>query len=291
MTRQRTVSLERKTLACIWFLGNTETYRSVADRFGVSKGTLHLYISRFSDVIQKHSILKTLISWPVLENELISISNKFQERAGFPNVVGAVDGTYIPITGPTTFRDSYICRKGFPAIQLQAVCDSSLKFQDVFCAYPGSVHDARVYRNSPLFEEVQNLPAKFHLLGDSAYPLSNYLITPFRDNGHLTGFEKMFNSAHSSTRVEIERAFGLLKGKFRKLKLLDMTNVEAIPGVVVTCCALHNFILKNEHIIEDDIELFEYDRNDACANEVCPVRNIESVSGIEKRLEIMNSLL
>ena len=48
---------------------------------------------------------------------------------------------------------------------------------------------------------------------------------------------------------------------------------------------------KNEHIIEDDIELFEYDRNDACANEVCPVRNIESVSGIEKRLEIMNSLL
>lgn len=155
MTRLRTVSLERKTLACIWFLGNTETYRSVADRFGVSKGTLHLYISRFSDVIQKHSILKTLISWPVLENELISISNKFQERAGFPNVVGAVDGTYIPITGPTTFRDSYICRKGFPAIQLQAVCDSSLKFQDVFCAYPRSVHDARVYRNIPLFEEVQ----------------------------------------------------------------------------------------------------------------------------------------
>ena len=32
---------------------------------------------------------------------------------------------------------------------------------------------------------------------------------------------------------------------------------------------------KNEHIIEDDIELFEYDRNDACANEVCPVRNIK----------------
>ena len=81
----------------------------------------------------------------------------FQERAGFPNVGGAVDGTYIPITGTTTFRDSFICRKGFPAIQLHAVCHSSLKFQDVFCAYPGSVHDARVYRNSPLFEEVQEL--------------------------------------------------------------------------------------------------------------------------------------
>ena len=69
-----------------------------------------------------------------------------------------------------------------------------------------------------------------------------------------------------------------------------MTNVEAIPGVFVTCCALHNFI-KKMSISLKMTELFEYDRNDACANEVCPVRNIESVSGIEKRLEIMNSLL
>lgn len=132
MLLTKTVSLERRTLACIWYLGNTETFRSVSDRFGVSKGTLHHYLSKFTEVMQRHQILKNLISWPNSDEEYSQISEKFSARAGFPNVVGALDGTYIPISGPTTFRDSYICRKGFPAMHLQAVCDSSLRFLDVY---------------------------------------------------------------------------------------------------------------------------------------------------------------
>lgn len=288
----KTVSLERRTLACIWYLGNTETFRSVADRFGVSKGTLHLYLSKFTEVMQRHQILKNLISWPISDVEYTQISEKFFERAGFPNVGGALDGTYIPIRGPTTFRDSYICRKGFPAMHLQAVCDSSLRFLDVFCGYPGSVHDSRVFRNSLLHDALQNLPGKYHLLGDSAYPLSNMLLTPFRDNGHLTSEQKKFNAAHSSTRVDIERSFGLLKGKLRKLKFLDMRKVEAIPGVVVTCCVLHNFILMNESFDEDMVE-FERDENvNESGSETSEIseRSAENLSGIEKRQKIMNLL-
>lgn len=179
MLLTKTVSLERRTLACIWYLGNTETFRSVSDRFGVSKDTLHYYLSKFTEVMQRHQILKNLISWPNSDEEYSKISEKFSARAGFPNVVGALDGTYIPISGPTTFRDSYICRKGFPAMHLQAVCDSSLRFLDVYCGYPGSVHDSRVYRNSPLHDALQNLPGKYNLLGDSAYPLSKMLLPHF----------------------------------------------------------------------------------------------------------------
>lgn len=135
--------------------------------------------------MQRHHILKNLISRPISDVECTQISTKNSERAGFPNVVRALDGTYIPISGPTTFRDSYICRKGFPAIHLQAVCDSSLRFLDVFCGYPGSV-----FRISPFHDALQNLPGKYHLLGDSAYPLSSMLLTPFRDNGHLTSEQK-----------------------------------------------------------------------------------------------------
>ena len=73
----------------------------------------------------------------------------------------------------------------------------------MFYAYSGSVHDARVYRNKSHYEVVQDLPSKFHLLGDSAYPMFRNLMTPFRDNGHLTLEEKRYNSAHNSTRVDI----------------------------------------------------------------------------------------
>lgn len=176
-----------------------------------------------------------MIRWPEVQ-EYPKIAEKFAERVGFPGVIGAVDGTYIPIPGPREYRDSYICRKGMPAFHLQAVCDSSMKFLDVYCAYPGSVHDSRVFRNSPLNTRLQNQAVnEYHLLGDSAYALKPFLLVPFRDNGHLTLEQKKFNAAHSSTRVDIERSFGLLKGKFRKLKYLDMTNVSDIPYTIVSC--------------------------------------------------------
>ena len=76
-----------------------------------------------------------------------------------------------------------------------------------------------------------------------------------RDNGHLKAEQKRLNSAHSSTRVDIERSFGLLKGKLRKLKYLDMHKVEEIPNVIITCCALLNFTLLHESLDEDDIEM------------------------------------
>lgn len=158
----RSVSLESRTLDCILFLGNTE----------ISKGTLRFILGQFNTVFKDHEMPTSLISWPTTDDQRNMLAESFAERAGFPNVVGAIDGTYVPISGPTAFRESYICRKGFPAMHLQAVCGPDLKFLDVFCGYPGSVYDARVYRNSPPFQEVQVLPPTFHILGYSAYPVN-----------------------------------------------------------------------------------------------------------------------
>lgn len=85
----------------------------------------------------------------------------------------------------------------------------------------------------------------------------------------------------------LKRSFGLLKGKLRKLKFLDMRKVEAIPGVVVTCCVLHNFILMNESFDEDMVE-FERDENVIESGSETSERSAENLSGIEKCKEIMN---
>jgi DDE superfamily endonuclease len=86
--------------------------------------------------------------------------------------------------------------KGFHSIQLQVVCDSRCTFIDWFVGWPGSANDARVWNNSPIGKALGSnqdlLPINSHLLGDSAYPLNIYLITPYRDNGHhLTSKQKI----------------------------------------------------------------------------------------------------
>lgn len=61
----------------------------------------------------------TFIVWPTRQQAEVT-SIKIEERSGFPNVIGAVDGTLIKISAPTRNPEAYICRKNYCAIQLQA---------------------------------------------------------------------------------------------------------------------------------------------------------------------------
>lgn len=105
----------------------------------------------------------------------------------------------------------------------QGIVDAELKFIDVFAGWPGRTHDARIFRCSTIGQSILNhprsvLPTPCHILGDGAYPLTEGLLVPYKDNGHLTQKQKNFNRKLSSTRVLIEQAFGKLIGGFRKLK-------------------------------------------------------------------------
>ncbi|KAJ8913355.1 hypothetical protein NQ315_008745 [Exocentrus adspersus] len=71
-------------------------------------------------------------------------------------------------------------------IAMQAICDSKKRLRDVFIGYPGSVHDARVFRNSPLSNSLAAKCGDRFILADSAYPCRRHVLTPYRDNGNLT---------------------------------------------------------------------------------------------------------
>lgn len=75
---------------------------------------------------------------------------EFRQLHDFPGVIGAIDGSHIPISAPTESPENYINRKGFHSIILQGICDYKLRFIDVFTGICGSVHDARVWRLSDI---------------------------------------------------------------------------------------------------------------------------------------------
>lgn len=78
------------------------------------------------------------------------------------------------------------------------------------------------------------------LLGDAAYPCLSQLITPYRDNGHLTQAQRNFNRMHSQCRISVEHTFGLLKQRFRQLYFLKLRNMQFIVKFIFACCILHN---------------------------------------------------
>ena len=64
-------------------------------------------------------------------------------------------------------------------MQPQVVCDNNMKLTDVYCGWPGSVHDVRVPRNSPVSHDAEGrtddlFPGQTYIIGDAAYPLINY---------------------------------------------------------------------------------------------------------------------
>lgn len=58
------------------------------------------------------------IRWPT-EEEAMESARIFEQKKGFPGIIGAIDGTHIKIAAPKENQDSYINRKGYHSIQLQ----------------------------------------------------------------------------------------------------------------------------------------------------------------------------
>ena len=109
------------------------------------------------------------------DGEIPEIKRKFSLVAGLPaSVIGCIDGSLIYIDAPTESEEQFVDRKGHHSINLSAICGPDGMFYWINCSMPGSVHDARVLRDSQLFNELlyeRFLPPSSVLLGDSAYPL------------------------------------------------------------------------------------------------------------------------
>lgn len=82
------------------------------------------------------------------------------------------------------------------------------------------------------------------------YFFIRWLITPFRDNGHLTARQRRFNYKLSILRSIVERSLQLLKGRWRKLLSLVHMDMELLVHLIMSACVLHNFCLVNDDFDE-----------------------------------------
>ena len=149
---------------------------------------------------------------------------------------------------------------------LQGIVNGRKLFIDVAGAFPGSMHDSRVLRNTRIYRKAEKGevlaagPIHYigrhaiqpYIVGDSAYPISPWLQKPFPE-GTRDPDEIRFNKALSSARVKVECAFGILKSRWRIIQSMDEANMAHVSKIIMACVVLHNFcILIGDEWEEED---------------------------------------
>lgn len=134
----------------------------------------------------------------------------------------------------------YRNRKCVFSINVQALADANLIIRDLVARWPGSAHDSTVFRSSRVRARLES--GEFGncvILGDSAYPLNTYLMTPLSDPA--TPAEIAYNSAHKTSRNAIERTFGVWKRRFPIIAAGTQIKKENLYNIIVAtavCSAL-----------------------------------------------------
>ncbi|XP_018578669.1 putative nuclease HARBI1 isoform X2 [Anoplophora glabripennis] len=256
------VSAKRAFLLALWYLSNDETFRQISDRFNVSFSSAHRCLNRVLNFLI--SIKSQIIKWPNTTDEISKVNQGFMEKCGINNIIGVIDGSHIEINKPKENQDAYINRKGYHSLLLQGIVDHKRKFIDVFCGEPGSMHDARLFRKSGIYRKITEDPTFLgngFLLGDTAYPNTSWLVTPYKENPRLTENQKTFNYRISVARVVVENSFGLLKGRFRRLKKLENFDLQFCSKIVLCACILHNICLNEKDFIDTESTDFNQPSN------------------------------
>lgn len=149
-------------------------------------------------------------------------------------------------------------RKGYYSINVEAVCDYKLRFLAVNAKFPGSCHDSGIWTTSAVRQCMMRRSDSW-LLGDQGYPLEPWLLTPIAEASNPQ--EEKYNKIHIKARNVIERAFGVLKSRFRclsKHRALHYSHEKAV-SIINACTILHNICLAKCSLMEEELEEVEFD--------------------------------
>ena len=156
---------------------------------------------------------------------------------------------HIPIKAPREDPDaSYTIGRDFTRLYSKEMLIPFSSFLIFFGIH--RMHDGRVLSNIGLFEIDQTSGTAFpggpqriiegnqipvSLLGDPAYPLQRWLMKPYPES-RIADEQGVFNYHLNRTRVVVERAFGILKIRWRILSGEQEGTIDSVCNVVCACC-------------------------------------------------------
>uniref|UniRef100_A0A1B6CGG3 DDE Tnp4 domain-containing protein n=1 Tax=Clastoptera arizonana TaxID=38151 RepID=A0A1B6CGG3_9HEMI len=190
---------------------------------------------------------------------------EFEEKWNFPHVIGAMDGKHVKLQAPWNSGTEYYNYKGFfstlaLSIVLFALVDANYNFLYVNVGCPGRFSDGGIFKNTKIYNKLENkelnvpnpkpvltpysIKVPYIILGDQAFELNEYTMTPFSGTPPIGSIERIFNYRLSRGRRVVENAFGVASSTFRVLRKPILLQPDKAKKVVLAVVYLHNFFAK-----------------------------------------------
>ncbi|GKA65442.1 ALP1-like protein [Tanacetum coccineum] len=183
-----------------------------------------------------------------------------EEKHGLPGMLGSIDCMHwdwknCPKSLHGQFKRS---TNKYPTLMLEAVADQKLWIWHAYFGVPGANNDLNVLYGSPLFDdEIADIAPecpfvvnghtyrKCYYLADGIYPAWSTFVKTFsvaRDEKTLK-----FKRVQEAARKDIERAFGVLQGRWGIIRQpARAMQINILKRIMYCCIILHNMILKDE---------------------------------------------
>ncbi|KAF3790250.1 putative methyltransferase [Nymphaea thermarum] len=166
--------------------------------------------------------------------------------------LGAIDGTHIPVWVHTSEQSRFRNKKRTLSQNVLVVVGFNMRFHYVLGGWEGSATNSRV-----LYSVLDNDVDSLVIPTGHRYHLSEFNAPGAQ---RVTCAEELFNHRHSSLRTTVERAFGLLKGRFPILKTQVLYPYRTQVAIVLATCVLHNFIIDHNPQVEQfDVDESAFD--------------------------------
>ncbi|GJW45888.1 ALP1-like protein isoform X1 [Tanacetum coccineum] len=183
-----------------------------------------------------------------------------EEKHGLPGMLGSIDCMHwdwknCPKSLHGQFKRS---TNKYPTLMLEAVADQKLWIWHAYFGVPGANNDLNVLYGSPLFDdEIADIAPecpfvvnghtyrKCYYLADGIYPAWSTFVKTFsvaRDEKTLK-----FKRVQEAARKDIERAFGVLQGRWGIIRQpARAMQINILKRIMYCCIILHNMILEDE---------------------------------------------
>eukprot|EP00644_Phytophthora_capsici_P010099 jgi/Phyca11/120454/e_gw1.41.260.1 len=184
------------------------------------------------------------------------------EQRGFPGCIGSLDCMHWQWElCPAAFKGQFQGKEGKPTVVLEVVADKRLWIWHFFFGSAGSNNGINIIERSPLvnlqvlradlFRSFEYTVAgkrfdQLYYLVDGIYPPYSCFVSTISKPANPK--QKQFAQVQEGFRKDVERAFGVLRVKFRILKHPSRTwNAADLLLIMEACVILHNMIVENNY--------------------------------------------